>query len=221
MKTLTIKDLGVTRNSTAPTWLPCAAAMAKVQARLPGSPSTSRSQLVAGRDPGPDPAAEGRQRDRQRLGLHRLRGCDQQHPPVRPEQPPGWLTLTGGGRSEHHCAPPPKKLNQRRYRLSSNCSGDASWPTSSINNLRCDRTLDARAMARIRGGDGAAWCFRLDPALPARTVARRSQVINFYQINNYADQMINQYQMVNVSNSAPNSVLTVGVDERSTNNGTI
>jgi hypothetical protein len=31
--------------------------------------------------------------------------------------------------------------------------------------------------------------------------------------------MINQVQMVNVSNSAPNAVLTVGVDERSTNNG--
>jgi hypothetical protein len=48
-----------------------------------------------------------------------------------------------------------------------------------------------------------------------------SPVINFYQINNYADQMINQYQVVSVNNSAPNSVLTVGVDERSTNNGTI
>jgi hypothetical protein len=48
---------------------------------------------------------------------------------------------------------------------------------------------------------------------------RAQPVINFYQINNYADQMINQYQVVSVSNSAPNAVLTVGVDERSTNNG--
>jgi hypothetical protein len=31
--------------------------------------------------------------------------------------------------------------------------------------------------------------------------------------------MINQYQVVSVNNSAPNAVLTVGVDERSTNNG--
>jgi len=48
---------------------------------------------------------------------------------------------------------------------------------------------------------------------------RTAPVINFYQINNYADQMINQFQTVSVSNSAPNSVVTVGVDERSTNNG--
>jgi hypothetical protein len=90
-----------------------------------------------------------------------------------------------------------------------------------IDDLRCDRTLDARAMAHIRGGDGAAWCFGwIQPYLPAQSRAA-PPVINFYQINNYADQMINQYQTVSVSNSAPNSVLTVGVDERSTNNGTI
>jgi hypothetical protein len=90
-----------------------------------------------------------------------------------------------------------------------------------INDLRCDRTLDARAMARIRGGDGAAWCFGwIQPYLP--TQSRGAQpVINFYQINNYADQMINQFQSVSVSNAAPNAVITVGVDGRSTNNGTL
>jgi hypothetical protein len=89
-----------------------------------------------------------------------------------------------------------------------------------INDLRSDRTLDARAMARIRGGDGAPWCFGwIQPYMPAqRGIA---PVINFYQINNYADQLINQFQMVSVNNSAPNSVLTVGVDERSINNGTL
>jgi hypothetical protein len=88
-----------------------------------------------------------------------------------------------------------------------------------IGNLRFDRTLDGRAMARIRGGDGAPWCFGwILPYIPAQSRTAQS-VINFYQINNYADQMINQVQMVNVSNSAPNAVLTVGVDERSTNNG--
>jgi hypothetical protein len=90
-----------------------------------------------------------------------------------------------------------------------------------IDNLRCDRTLDTRAMAHIRGGDGAAWCFGwIQPYLPAQARGV-TPVINFYQINNYADQMINQFQSVSVSNSAPNSVLTVGVDERSTNNGSI
>jgi hypothetical protein len=88
-----------------------------------------------------------------------------------------------------------------------------------IDNLRADRTLDARAMARIRGGDGAPWVFGwILPYVPAQSHAAQP-VINFYQINNYADQMINQYQVVSVNNSAPNAVLSVGVDERSTNNG--
>ncbi|MGJ7915073.1 hypothetical protein ACI48D_06275 [Massilia sp. LXY-6] len=90
-----------------------------------------------------------------------------------------------------------------------------------INDLRSDRPLDARAMARIRGGDGAAWCFGwIQPYLPAQSRGMQP-VINFYQINNYADQLINQVQMVSVNNSAPNAVLTVGVDGRSINNGTI
>jgi hypothetical protein len=46
-------------------------------------------------------------------------------------------------------------------------------------------------------------------------------VINFYQINNYADQMINQFQNVEVSNTAPNSTLTVGVDGHAVNNGKV
>jgi hypothetical protein len=91
----------------------------------------------------------------------------------------------------------------------------------SIDNLRFDRSLDARAMARIRGGDGAPWVFGwILPYFPAQS--RTAQpVINFYQINNYADQMINQYQVVSVNNSGPNAVLTVGVDGQSTNNGTL
>jgi hypothetical protein len=88
-----------------------------------------------------------------------------------------------------------------------------------IDDLRCDRTLDATAMARIRGGDGAPWVFGwILPYLPAQSRSAQP-VVNFYQINNYADQMINQYQVVNVNNSGPNAVLTVGVDGRSTNNG--
>jgi hypothetical protein len=87
-----------------------------------------------------------------------------------------------------------------------------------IDDLRRERTLDASAMGRVRGGDGAAWCFGwIQPYLPES--ARTAPVINFYQINNYADQMINQFQTVSVSSTAPNSVVTVGVDERSTNNG--
>jgi len=89
-----------------------------------------------------------------------------------------------------------------------------------IDDLRRERTLDARSMACIRGGDGAAWCFGWIRAyFPDE--ARVAPVINFFQINNYADQMINQFQTVSVSNTAPNAVLTVGVDERSINNGQV
>jgi hypothetical protein len=88
--------------------------------------------------------------------------------------------------------------------------------TIRINDLCANRELDRQAMAHIRGADGAGWVFGwIRPYLPSQ--AGVAPVINFYQINNYADQLINQFQMVNVSNSAPNSVLNVGVDERSHN----
>lgn len=89
-----------------------------------------------------------------------------------------------------------------------------------IKDLSTDRVLDRKTMAGIRGADGAPWVFGwIQAYMPGQP--RTVPVINFYQINNYADQLINQYQMVNVSNSAPNSVVTVGVDERSTNNGVL
>jgi RNase adaptor protein for sRNA GlmZ degradation len=42
-------------------------------------------------------------------------------------------------------------------------------------------------------------------------------VINFYQINNFADQMINQFQSVSVNNAGANSTLNVVVDANSLN----
>lgn len=90
----------------------------------------------------------------------------------------------------------------------------------SIRDLGVHVVLDRKAMASVRGADGAPWVFGwIRPYLPAQTGA--APVINFYQINNYANQLINQFQMVNVANSAPNSVVTVGVDERSNNTGAI
>lgn len=87
-----------------------------------------------------------------------------------------------------------------------------------INDLGADRTLDRAAMASIRGAGGAGWVFGwIRPYMPSHPGV--APVINFYQINNYADQLINQVQMVNVSNSAPNSILNVGVSEGSKNNG--
>jgi hypothetical protein len=87
-----------------------------------------------------------------------------------------------------------------------------------IDDLRANRTLDREALASIRGAGGAGWVFGwIRPYLPAQPSA--APVINFYQINNYADQLINQFQTVNVSNSAPNSMLNVRVDEGSGSNG--
>lgn len=89
-----------------------------------------------------------------------------------------------------------------------------------IEDLSTNVALDSKAMASMRGGDGAPWVFGwIRPYMPSQPGL--APVINFYQINNYADQLINQFQMVNVNNAAPNSVITVGVDERSNNNGVI
>ena len=88
-----------------------------------------------------------------------------------------------------------------------------------IKDLSAERTLEREAMAGVRGAGGAGWVFGwIRPYMPSHP-GGVAPVINFYQINNYADQLINQVQMVNVSNSAPNSVLNVGVNEGSTNNG--
>lgn len=87
-----------------------------------------------------------------------------------------------------------------------------------INDLSANRTLDREAMASIRGAGGAGWVFGwIRPYMPSHPGV--APVINFYQINNYADQLINQVQMVNVSNSAPNSIVNVGVSEGSKNDG--
>jgi hypothetical protein len=88
--------------------------------------------------------------------------------------------------------------------------------TITINDLPASKTLDRMAMSTIRGA-GAPWVFGwIRPFIDA--TPSQYPVINFYQINNYADQMINQYQMVSVNNSGANSTLNVKVDEGSVNN---
>jgi hypothetical protein len=87
-----------------------------------------------------------------------------------------------------------------------------------IKDLRIDRALDRRALARVCGGGGAGWVFGWIRAYQPEQ-AGAAPVINFYQINNYANQLINQFQMVDVNNSAPNASISVGVDEHSVNNG--
>lgn len=90
--------------------------------------------------------------------------------------------------------------------------------TITINDLPASVTLDRKAMSTIRGAAGAPWVFGwIRPFINASP--GQQPVINFYQINNYADQMINQYQMVSVNNSGANSTLNVQVDEDSANHG--
>jgi hypothetical protein len=89
----------------------------------------------------------------------------------------------------------------------------------SIGDLPNSATLDRKAMCAIRGA-GAPWVFGwIRPFVQASP--SQFPVINFYQINNFADQMINQFQTVSVNNSGANSTLNVVVDESSVNKGII
>ena len=85
-----------------------------------------------------------------------------------------------------------------------------------IKDLPASTTLDRKAMSAIRGA-GAPWVFGwIRPFVGGQP--SQVPVINFYQINNFADQMINQYQMVSVNNSGAGATLDVAVDESSVNN---
>ena len=85
-----------------------------------------------------------------------------------------------------------------------------------ISDLPGSATLDRKAMSAIRGA-GAAWVFGWIRPFVAPSPSQHP-VINFYQINNFADQMINQFQTVSVNNSGVGSTLNVIVDESSVNN---
>ncbi|HEY0845006.1 MAG TPA: hypothetical protein VGE12_06540 [Noviherbaspirillum sp.] len=84
-----------------------------------------------------------------------------------------------------------------------------------IKDLNINRTLDRRAMSFVRGGNGS-WVFGW---IRPYVVSQPSfgPVINFYQVNNYAEQMINQIQVVDVTNSAANSNINIALAENSSN----
>ena len=84
-----------------------------------------------------------------------------------------------------------------------------------IGDLPTSSTLDRKAMSAIRGA-GAPWVFGWIRPFVAASPSQ-FPVINFYQINNFADQMINQFQSVSVNNSGANSNLNVSVDADSLN----
>jgi hypothetical protein len=85
-----------------------------------------------------------------------------------------------------------------------------------ISDLPSSTILDRKAMSAIRGA-GAPWVFGWIRPFVASSPSQ-FPVINFYQINNFADQMINQFQTVSVNNSGANATLKVSVDESSVNN---
>ena len=85
-----------------------------------------------------------------------------------------------------------------------------------IGDLPTSAVLDRKAMSAIRGA-GAPWVFGwIRPFVAASP--RQVPVINFYQINNFADQLINQFQTVSVNNAGNGATLNVVVDESSVNN---
>lgn len=84
-----------------------------------------------------------------------------------------------------------------------------------IKDLNMSRALDSRAMSFIRGGNGS-WVFGWIRPYVIQQPAF-GPVINFYQINNYAEQMINQIQVVDVTNSAANSNINIALAENSSN----
>jgi hypothetical protein len=88
-----------------------------------------------------------------------------------------------------------------------------------IGDLPNSAPLDRQAMATIRGA-GAPWVFGWIRPFVTPSPSQ-FPVINFYQINNFADQMINQFQSVSVNNSGANSTLNVSVDESSLNKASL
>ena len=91
-------------------------------------------------------------------------------------------------------------------------------PSITISDLPASGTLDRKAMSAIRGA-GAPWVFGwIRPHVAVAASQGQHPVINFYQINNFAEQMINQFQTVSVTNSGANATVNVTVDESSANN---
>lgn len=84
-----------------------------------------------------------------------------------------------------------------------------------ITDLPACRRLDLKAMSSIRGA-GAPWVYGWIRPFVADTPSF-GRAINFYQINNYAEQMNNQIQVVNIDNSAANANINVALAENATN----
>ena len=88
-----------------------------------------------------------------------------------------------------------------------------------IKDLHRNDMLDSEAMSSLKGGGGAPWIYGWITPFTSGTSSQNPSV-NFYQINNYADQIINQYQVVDVSNTGANSNINLTVNQNSANTKT-
>jgi hypothetical protein len=88
-----------------------------------------------------------------------------------------------------------------------------------IHDLPDNVALDCKAMATIRGGDGAPWLFGGWDVPFQPSTQTVGTVANLYQItNNFtAGQMINEFQSINVNNTGSNSNISVAPNEQSKN----
>lgn len=84
-----------------------------------------------------------------------------------------------------------------------------------IKDLRASRELDRKAMSQVTGG-GAPWVYGWIRPHTTNT-GSFGTVVNFYQVNNYAEQMINQFQTVEIENTGNNSNINVGLDQNGGN----
>jgi hypothetical protein len=84
-----------------------------------------------------------------------------------------------------------------------------------IRDLHTHRILDDRQMSSVKGG-GAPWVYGWIRPF-SESSGGSGGVVNFYQINNYADQMINQFQSIDVNNTAPNANINVALDANAGN----
>jgi hypothetical protein len=113
----------------------------------------------------------------------------------------GYYPVSGGRKSAHASENEPEN----------------DMASITIDDLPDSFALDHKAMAMIRGGDGAPWLYGwIQPYNPNTGLGSAGTLV---QINNnfYAGQMINQFQSVNVNNTGNNSNINVAPDERSKN----
>lgn len=83
-----------------------------------------------------------------------------------------------------------------------------------IKDLSKSIALDRKAMASIRGGDGAPWVFGAFQPFVEAASRMPGSIINLFQTNTFytADRMTNQFLNINAgSNSAVGPITMVGI----------